>query len=136
MTLSSLPPYRQSLPQFSSVTSSSTSPQMLTEEKIRATSTARQHRRAKLAMHFCWLWEIIQKRRQIQHVDHITIKKTEYGRKRRSMLRVRSKRQLHGSQFGPQSRGPEVERSLAARELIHILSSAISNITVSQVIPG
>lgn len=45
--------YRQSLLQFSSVTSSSTSPQMLTEETIRATSTARQHRRAQLAMHVC-----------------------------------------------------------------------------------
>lgn len=47
--------YRQSLLQFSSVIPSSSSPQMFTDEQISATSTAKQQRRAKMAMHFCWL---------------------------------------------------------------------------------
>lgn len=47
----------QSLLQFSSVMPSSSSPQMSTDEKINTTSTAKQHRRAKMAMHFCWVCE-------------------------------------------------------------------------------
>lgn len=47
--------HRQSLLQFSSVMPSSSSPQMLTEEQISASSTAKQQRRAKTATHFCWL---------------------------------------------------------------------------------
>lgn len=47
--------YRQSLLQFSSVIPSSSSPQMFTDEQISATNTAKQQRRAKMAMHFCWL---------------------------------------------------------------------------------
>lgn len=49
--------YRQSLLQFSSVIPSSSSPQTLTDEKMSATSTAKQQRRAKMAMHFCWFWK-------------------------------------------------------------------------------
>ena len=109
--------YRQSLPQFSSVTSSSTSPQMLTEEKIRATTTARQNRRAKLAMHFCWLWEI-------RH-DRIPVDQMEERRKSRSMLGGQGGRQPHGPQVRPRSRAPG---RLAPRDLIHRLSPAISNI--------
>lgn len=44
----------QFLLQFSSVIPSSSSPQTSTAEKISATSTAKQHTRAKITMHFCW----------------------------------------------------------------------------------
>lgn len=44
----------QFLLQFSSVIPSSSSPQMSTAEKINATSTAKQHTKAKITMHFCW----------------------------------------------------------------------------------
>jgi len=44
----------QFLLQFSSVIPSSSSPQISTAEKINATSTAKQHTKAKITMHFCW----------------------------------------------------------------------------------
>ena len=44
----------QFLLQLSSVMPSSSSPQTSTAEKISATSTAKQHTKAKITMHFCW----------------------------------------------------------------------------------
>ncbi|TNN63714.1 hypothetical protein EYF80_026031 [Liparis tanakae] len=43
----------QFLLQFSSVMPSSSSPQMSTAEKMSTTSTAQQHTKAKITMHFC-----------------------------------------------------------------------------------
>lgn len=49
--------HRQSVLQFSSVIPSSSSPQTFTDEKMSATSTAKQESRATMAMHFCWFWK-------------------------------------------------------------------------------